>query len=86
MIQLTRLNNKLLVLNADLVQFIEQAPDTVITLITGEKVLVKEPLEHVVEQIVAFRRCVLTGLCAVSPCSVAFRKINEHRDPAALDD
>lgn len=72
MIQLTRLNNKLLVLNADLVQFIEQAPDTVITLITGEKVLVKEPLDQVVEQIVAFRRCVLTGLCAVSIPAAAY--------------
>ena len=35
MIQLTRLNNQPLVLNSDLIKFVEQAPDTVITLVTG---------------------------------------------------
>src|SRR5438093_8651741 len=36
MIQLTRLNNKPLAVNSDLIKFVEQAPDTVITLISVE--------------------------------------------------
>ena len=38
MIRLTRLNNRSLVVNADLIKFIEKAPDTVITLVSGEKI------------------------------------------------
>jgi flagellar protein FlbD len=37
MIQLTRLNNSPLIVNSDLVKFVEQSPDTVITLVNGEK-------------------------------------------------
>ena len=42
MIQLTRLNNHPLVVNSDLIKFVEQAPDTVITLLSGEKIVVRE--------------------------------------------
>ncbi len=60
MIQLTRLNNRPLVVNSDLIKFIENTPDTVITLITGEKVVVSESTEEVLDQIVGFRRRILT--------------------------
>jgi flagellar protein FlbD len=43
MIRLTRLNNRPLVVNSELIKFIENAPDTVITLVTGEKIVVLEP-------------------------------------------
>ena len=65
MIQLTRLHNKPLIVNSDLIKFVEQSPDTVITLITGEKLLVRESAEDVLELIVGFRRSILRGL--VSP-------------------
>jgi flagellar protein FlbD len=61
-IQLTRLNNTPLAVNSDLVKFVETAPDTVITLITGEKVVVRESTEEVIRRIVEFRRSVLAGL------------------------
>jgi flagellar protein FlbD len=61
-IQLTRLNNQPLAVNSDLVKFVETAPDTVITLITGEKVVVRESTEEVIRRIVEFRRSVLAGL------------------------
>jgi len=54
MIRLTRLNNRALVVNADLIKFIEQAPDTVITLLTGEKLVVRESEEEVLARIHAF--------------------------------
>ena len=42
MIQLTRLNGNPIALNSDLIKFVENAPDTVITLINGEKIIVRE--------------------------------------------
>jgi len=59
MIQLTRLNNSSLLVNSDLIKFVEQSPDTVITLVNGEKLLVRETAEKVLEQIIGFRRAVL---------------------------
>jgi flagellar protein FlbD len=56
MIKLTRLNKKPLMVNSDLIMFIENAPDTVITLITGEKIVVCEKGEQVIERILDFRR------------------------------
>jgi flagellar protein FlbD len=55
MIRLTRLNNRPLVVNSDLIKFIENAPDTVITLITGEKIVVLETAEQVMNKILQFR-------------------------------
>ncbi len=60
MIQLTRLNNRPLIVNSDLIKFIEKAPDTVITLVTGEKIVVRETSEEVMEQIVDYRQRVLS--------------------------
>lgn len=54
MIHLTRLNNQPLVVNADLIKFIENAPDTVLTLITGEKLVVREAVEEVLRRIGEF--------------------------------
>jgi flagellar protein FlbD len=56
MIQLTRLNNRPLVVNSDLIKFIENTPDTVITLVSGEKIVVLETVAEVMEQILNFRR------------------------------
>ncbi|MGB8885625.1 MAG: flagellar FlbD family protein [Candidatus Korobacteraceae bacterium] len=61
MIQLTRLNNSRLAVNCDLIKYVEQAPDTVITLLSGEKLLVRETTEQVIERVRDFRRSVLLG-------------------------
>ena len=61
MIQLTRLNNYPLMVNSDLIKFVEKAPDTVLTLVSGEKVVVLESTEQVLEKIVEFRRLILSG-------------------------
>ena len=62
MIQLTRLNNHPLAVNSDLIKFVEQAPDTVITLVTGEKIVVLENAQEVLDRVVEFRRSVLQGI------------------------
>ena len=59
MIQLTRLNNSRLAVNCDLIKYVEQSPDTVITLLSGEKLLVRETTEQVIERVRDFRRSVL---------------------------
>jgi flagellar protein FlbD len=62
MIQLTRLNHIPLVLNSDLIEHIEITPDTVITLTSGQKIMVLEPAPEVVSRVVAFRRSILRGI------------------------
>jgi flagellar protein FlbD len=56
MIKVTRLNQTEFILNADLIEFVEQTPDTVITMLTGRKVLVRESVEEVVRRVLAYRR------------------------------
>jgi len=62
MIQLTRLNNQPIVVNSDMIKFVENAHDTVLTLINGEKMIVREPTEDVIARIIEFRRAVLAGM------------------------
>jgi flagellar protein FlbD len=62
MIQLTRLNGQLLAVNSDLIKFVERSPDTMLTLVNGEKVIVRESMEQVISRIVEFRRILLAGL------------------------
>ncbi|MFZ0705398.1 MAG: flagellar FlbD family protein [Candidatus Korobacteraceae bacterium] len=61
MIQLTRLNNSRLAINSDLIKFVEAAPDTVLTLVSGEKVVVREGVAEVIERVCEFRRSILCG-------------------------
>ncbi len=58
MIRVTRLNRVPLLLNSDLIEQIEITPDTVITLTTGEKLMVLESADEVAERVLAFRRAV----------------------------
>lgn len=79
MIQLTRLNHIPMVLNADLIEHIEITPDTVITLTTGQKIVVLEPAAEVVERVVAFRRSIYRG---VLNCPMVKRREEETPETA----
>lgn len=59
MIELTKLNGKTFAVNADLIKFVEQAPDTVLTLITGEKLVVRESNQEVMRRIIEFRQALI---------------------------
>lgn len=89
MIRLTRLNGQGLAVNSDLIKFIENAPDTVLTLTSGEKIIVRENTDQVVERIIAFRRAILTGLLAVgqdpnsAAAALARRDVDSHVDQPA---
>lgn len=59
MIELTRLNGQKLFVNCDLLKSAEASPDTVLTLLTGDKIVVRECCEEVVALAVSFRARVL---------------------------
>ncbi len=56
MIQLTKINNASIVVNSDLIEYIEETPDTVITLINNDRVVVQERMSEIIDKIVRFRR------------------------------
>ncbi len=56
MIMLTRLNDRPVVVNAELIKFIEATPDTMLTLTTGEHFMIKESVDDVVERAVEYAR------------------------------
>jgi flagellar protein FlbD len=59
MIHVTRLNHTPVVINSDLIEHIESTPDTVISLTTGQKIMVLESTEEVIERIRQFRQSLM---------------------------
>ncbi|MGH9665815.1 MAG: flagellar FlbD family protein, partial [Bryobacteraceae bacterium] len=58
MIHLTRINHAPLILNSDLIEHLEVTPDTVVSLTTGQKFMVLESPEEVVDRVIEFRRAI----------------------------
>ena len=56
MITVTRLDRRVVVINAELVKMIEAAPDTIITLINGDTIIVRETVDEVVTRAVDYAR------------------------------
>ncbi|MFC2061811.1 flagellar FlbD family protein [Elusimicrobiota bacterium] len=56
MINLTRMNGEKIVLNAELIEIVESRPDTLITLTTGNRILVKETIDEIVEKVEEYRK------------------------------
>lgn len=72
MIELTRLNGEHMVVNSDLIRYVEENPDTVITLVTGDKIVVSESTRELIERVITFRSRLLQsafpgGAAAVDP-------------------
>jgi flagellar protein FlbD len=67
MIELTRLNGSRMVLNSDLIKIAEASPDTMLTLISGEKLIVRENCDEVVERIIAYRARLLASIARRLP-------------------
>ncbi len=60
MIKVTRLNGKEFVVNAELIQYVEATPDSVITLVNHEKLVVKESLDEIIRRVVEYGRTLRT--------------------------
>ena len=58
MIRLTRINRVPMVLNSDLIEHMEATPDTVIALTTGQKLIVMESSDEVIQKVIEFRRLI----------------------------
>lgn len=58
MITVTRLNNTPIVVNPDLIVFIEETPDTIITLSNGDKIVVQEKVSEVIKRVLDYRRSI----------------------------
>jgi flagellar protein FlbD len=56
MIPLRRLNNQPIVVNCDLIESIESTPDTVVTLTSGNKLIVRESLDEITRRVIDFKR------------------------------
>ena len=68
MIQVTRINRVPLVVNSDLIEHIETTPDTVVSLTNGQKFMVLESADEIIQRVIAFRRQILAPrLAAVRP-------------------
>ena len=52
----TRLDQRKVIVNADLIKYVESTPDTILTLTTGDKLIVKETPDEVVQRVVEFGR------------------------------
>ncbi len=61
MIVLTKINRAQIAVNADLIQYIEETPDTVITMTNDDKVVVQEAMAEIIQQVVHYRR-LISGL------------------------
>lgn len=94
MIQLTLLDHHTIVLNCDLIAWMSAQPDTTLRMVTGESLVVREPVDDVVQRIVDFRVRVLSAVgldAALAPASVksaavalrAVRDDEQARDDAA---
>ena len=56
MIRVTKLNGDEIVINDDLIEFIETTPDTIVSLTDGKKIMVKEDPDEIIKRVAAFRR------------------------------
>lgn len=56
MIKLTRLDGQAFILNADLIRFVEERPDTFVTLTSGDRIVIREPMQQVVELAIEYQQ------------------------------
>lgn len=62
MIELTRLNGRSITLNADMIVSVEETPDTVVTLNTGTKYVVKESRQEIINLVILYKQDIFSGV------------------------
>jgi flagellar protein FlbD len=67
MIELTRLNGSAITLNSDLIKTAEASPDTMLTLVNGEKLIVRETLPEIEDRVLAYRARLLVAVARRMP-------------------
>ena len=62
MILLTKINDAPIAVNSDLIQYIEETPDTILTMTNSEKLVVREKMPEIIDKVLKFRRFIY-GQC-----------------------
>ncbi|MGN0437924.1 MAG: flagellar FlbD family protein [Lachnospiraceae bacterium] len=62
MIELTKFNDCKFTVNADIIEVVEETPDTVITLTTGKKIIVKESRKEVVDLVISYKKAIYSNI------------------------
>jgi flagellar protein FlbD len=70
-IKVTRLDNSSLIINADLIEFVESIPETIVSLTTGKKIMVREAADEIIMRVTEFRARCGIGTIGLDACSVA---------------
>lgn len=60
MIRVTQINGEEIVINAELIETVEKAHDTIITLTTSRRIRVQEGIEQIIDRVVEYRKRILT--------------------------
>jgi flagellar protein FlbD len=55
MITVTKINDRDIIVNCDLIEIIESTPDTTLTTTTGKKILIRDTVEEVLDKVVAYK-------------------------------
>lgn len=61
MIELTRYNDMKFTLNAEIIELVEETPDTVITLTTGKKIIVKESRQEITDLVISYKKTIYSS-------------------------
>ncbi len=83
MIRITRLNNSEVVVNANLIEFVEATPDTVITLANDRRIIVRESVDDVMRQVMEFLRAVYAPSDCKPRLSLPDQTDNNHPSQSA---
>ena len=75
MIEVTRLNGNTMLVNSDLIKGAEAAPDTVLTLIHGDKLMVRESPAEIVEKILVYRARLLAAIASLGGSHDLYRAV-----------
>jgi flagellar protein FlbD len=75
MIEVTRLNGTPMLLNSDLIKIAESAPDTMLTLIQGEKLIVRESCAEILEKVLAYRAQLLAEVASRTDSSADLSRV-----------
>ena len=65
MIEVTRLNDTKLLINSDQIEFVEETPDTVISFLTGKKIIVKESRQEIQNLVILYKKKILSDCLTI---------------------
>ncbi|MCP4633552.1 MAG: flagellar FlbD family protein [candidate division Zixibacteria bacterium] len=78
MIKATRINGGIFVINSDMIEFIEEKPETIICLTTGKKIMVRETIDDIIEKVSEFRKRCNENILHIRKQGIDAQPISDH--------